>query len=100
MLYFYEENAMSKQIIVVVNQKGGVGKTTTAINVAADLASSDRTVLLVDFDPQGNTTSGLGFVKDGLDGGSYDVLCRDVPLAHTVQETRIPGLFVLPSSAD
>ena len=91
---------MSKQIIVVVNQKGGVGKTTTAINVAANLASESRSVLLVDFDPQGNTTSGLGFTKDGLDGGSYDVLCRGVSLAHAVQESRIPGLYVLPSNAD
>jgi chromosome partitioning protein len=91
---------MSKQIIVVVNQKGGVGKTTTAINVAANLASSNRSVLLVDFDPQGNTTSGLGFPKDDLTGSSYDVLCRGVPLAQAVQESRIPGLFILPSNAD
>lgn len=91
---------MSKQIIVVVNQKGGVGKTTTAINVAASLATSGSTVLLVDLDPQGNTTSGLGFSKDSLGGGCYDVLCRDVSLAQAVQESRIPGLFILPSNAD
>lgn len=91
---------MSKQIIVVVNQKGGVGKTTTAINVAASLASSNCSVLLVDFDPQGNTTSGLGFSKDSLGGGSYDVLCRGASLANAVQESRIPGLYILPSNAD
>lgn len=91
---------MSKQIIVVVNQKGGVGKTTTAINVAANLASENRSVLLVDFDPQGNTTSGLGFSKDNLGGGSYDILCRGVTLADAVQESRIPGLYILPSNAD
>jgi chromosome partitioning protein len=91
---------MSKQIIVVVNQKGGVGKTTTAVNVAANLASVNHTVLLIDFDPQGNTTSGLGFSKDNLGGSSYDVLCRDASLAEAVQESRIPGLFILPSNAD
>jgi chromosome partitioning protein len=91
---------MSKQIIVVVNQKGGVGKTTTAINVAANLASPSCSVLLVDFDPQGNTTSGLGLSKDSLGGSCYDVLCRDSSLAQVVQESRIPGLFILPSNAD
>lgn len=91
---------MSKQIIVVVNQKGGVGKTTTAINVAAQLATSERSVLLVDFDPQGNTTSGLGFSRDSLGGSTYDVLCRGVTLAQAVQQSRIDGLFVLPSTSD
>lgn len=91
---------MTKKIIAVVNQKGGVGKTTTAENVAAQLASPERPVLLIDLDPQGNTTSGLGLSKQGLAATTYEVLRRDVPLADAIHETRIPGLFILPTDTN
>lgn len=89
---------MSKTIIAVVNQKGGVGKTTTAENVAAQLAEPQQPVLLVDLDPQGNATSGLGLQKTDLEASTYEVLSQSVSLAEAVQETRIPGLFVLPAN--
>jgi chromosome partitioning protein len=90
---------MKQTIIAVVNQKGGVGKTTTAINVAAQLASGKQSVLLVDLDPQGNASSGLGLVKQkGLT--TYEVLCDAAPLATAVHETHVPGVYVLPANAN
>jgi len=91
---------MTQKIIAVVNQKGGVGKTTTAINVAAQLADSKTSVLLVDLDPQGNATSGLGLPKEKAGQTTYDVLCRGVSLANSVQETHVAQLFVMPANAD
>lgn len=88
------------QIIAVVNQKGGVGKTTTTINVAAQLANEGKQVLLVDLDPQGNATSGLGLAKEGAAQTSYDLLCEAAPLATAVQETHVAQLFVVPANAD
>ena len=91
---------MTKTIIAVVNQKGGVGKTTTAENVAAQLASPKQPILLVDLDPQGNATSGLGLPKADLKTSTYEVLCYDVKLKDAVQKTRIPGLSILPSNTN
>lgn len=88
------------QIIAVVNQKGGVGKTTTAINVAAQLADNRHKVLLVDLDPQGNATSGLGVAKDQAAQTSYDVLRGDAQLVSAVHETHVAQLFVLPTNAN
>lgn len=85
-------------IIAVINQKGGVGKTTTAVNVTAALASKSQSVLLVDLDPQGNATSGLGLDKENVTVTSYDVLLGQQPLAEGVLETRINGLYVLPAN--
>ncbi|HEY1835788.1 MAG TPA: ParA family protein [Candidatus Saccharimonadales bacterium] len=90
---------MTKKIIAVTNQKGGVGKTTTAISLAAQLATVERPALLIDLDPQGNATSGFGLPKDGLIT-SYEVLCENTPLADAVRETHVPGLFVLPANAN
>jgi chromosome partitioning protein len=84
----------------VVNQKGGVGKTTTAVNLAAYMADAGRHVLLVDTDPQGNATSGLGVVKAGLRGCVYDVLINDEPIEKVVVPTDIAGLDLVPATLD
>jgi chromosome partitioning protein len=84
--------------MAVVNQKGGVGKTTTAINVAAQLAGTHSSVLLVDLDPQGNATSGLAIPKESTPQTMYDVLCRGVQLTDIVQKTNVAQLFVLPAN--
>jgi chromosome partitioning protein len=89
---------MTQTIVAVVNQKGGVGKTTTTINVAAQLASEKKSVLLVDLDPQGNATSGLGISKEQAAKTTYDVLCEGASLADTVQETHVAQLWVLPAN--
>jgi chromosome partitioning protein len=86
------------RIIAVANQKGGVGKTTTAINLAAGLAEAGCRVLVVDLDPQGNASTGLG-VED-RDWTTYDLILDDAPLEAVVQETEIGGLFVVPATVD
>ncbi|MEO6486879.1 MAG: ParA family protein [Thermoanaerobaculia bacterium] len=87
------------RIIALANQKGGVGKTTTAINLGASLAACDRRVLLVDLDPQANATSGLGLPKNEAKS-MYPVLVDGLPLREIIQPTEIPTLFVAPSSVD
>lgn len=87
-----------RNIIAVLNQKGGVGKTTTAINMGAYLAKQGKSVLVVDFDPQGNATSGLGIDKS-LDSTMYDVLMHAIEPSSIVKATLIPHLFVLPANA-
>lgn len=86
-------------IIAILNQKGGVGKTTTSINLAAYLAKSGRRVLLVDADPQGNTTSGLGVDKQQLSNTLYDVLFSRAEVDSVIQKVGRDNLFLLPSNA-
>lgn len=88
------------KIIAFSNQKGGVGKTTTCVNMAAFLASKGYKVLLVDFDPQGNATSGLGFAKSDIKQSAYNVIIDEVPAAATALKTGIDNLDILPSSID
>ncbi len=85
--------------IAVVNQKGGVGKTTTAINVAAELAGERSSVLLVDLDPQGNATSGLAIPKESTTQTTYDVLLGRAQLVNVVQKTNVAHLSVLPANS-
>lgn len=88
------------RIICIANQKGGVGKTTTAVNLAASLAATERLTLLVDIDPQGNTTSGVGLDKTRLKRSVYDALVNEAELPGLVTDTGHPFLHILPSSAD
>lgn len=90
---------MAKNVIAVLNQKGGVGKTTTAINLGAYLAKAGHRVLIADADPQGNSTSGLGLDKQNLGSTLYDVLFSRAELNNTILKIN-PKLFVLPSNAN
>jgi chromosome partitioning protein len=87
------------KIVTLVNQKGGVGKTTTAINLGASLAACERSVLLVDLDPQANATSGLGLPKND-DKSIYPVLTDGMNIREVIKPTELPNLHVAPSSVD
>lgn len=86
------------KVISIINQKGGVGKTTSAINLAASLAVAERQTLLIDFDPQGNATSGLGIGPEAFAGKTiYEALVGQGTLEEAIRETELPGLFVVPA---
>lgn len=88
------------RIIAIANQKGGVGKTTTAINLGAALARMGRRVLLVDLDPQGNASTGLGLMRDDRPVTSYDMLLGDVAPDDAWRETAVEGLAIIPATTD
>lgn len=88
------------RIIAISNQKGGVGKTTSAVSLSAELAQRGRRVLLIDFDPQGSATSGLGVSVPEQGSDLFDVFFGRISLSDIIQPTQIPGLMVAPSSED
>ena len=86
------------KVIAIANQKGGVGKTTTSVNLSACLADLGKKVLLVDLDPQGNSTSGFGFDKTKIKQSVYDILVNDVPTDSVILKTQIENLMILPAT--
>ena len=88
------------RVLAITNQKGGVGKTTTAINLGAALAERGRRVLIVDLDPQGNASTGLGWTPDAAARTSYDLLLEDVAVAQVAVETSVEGLALVPATLD
>ena len=92
------EVAATSRIITIANQKGGVGKTTTAVNLAASLAAAERRTLLVDVDPQGNAGSALGIRRDDSEQSIYEVMLDGVPMAQAIRKTELKFLDLVPAS--
>jgi chromosome partitioning protein len=91
---------MSAITVAIANQKGGVGKSTTAINLGAGLAFQGERILLLDLDPQGNTTSGLGVDRSAIEYSTYDVLVEDVAVEDAIEPSSVRDLFVVPATIE
>jgi len=91
---------MATEVIAIANQKGGVGKTTTAINLATAMAAIDKRILIIDLDPQGNASTGLGVERDMREITSYDVLLGAAPLVDAILPSEVPGLELVASTVD
>lgn len=99
----YTENNRSNpdqapRVLAIINQKGGVGKSTTAVNLSAALGEAGKKVLVIDLDPQGNTTSGYGIEKEDLTTDIYDALLQDEPMGNTIVETVEENVYVVPAT--
>jgi|TARA_Y100000815_G_C13250759_1_gene465464 chromosome partitioning protein len=97
MLGMFRKNRRAR-VIAVANQKGGVGKTTTTINLGAAMAESDKRILVVDLDPQANATTGLGISNRGLQASIYEVIIQQTTVGEVICTTEVPNLEVVPSS--
>src|SRR6201993_2121234 len=93
-------NPAPPRVIAIANQKGGVGKTTTAINLGTALAAIGEQVLIIDLDPQGNASTGLGIDRKSRRRSTYDVLIGEATLRDAIQETAVPRLHIVPSTMD
>ena len=98
MIMFYGWGGVLVRVIAIANQKGGVGKTTTAVNLSSCLALLGARVLLIDVDPQGNSTSGLGIDKSTVKRCVYDCLVNDVPMDEAIVSTKVENLGLLPAT--
>ena len=96
----FESMAQRAHVLAVANQKGGVGKTTTAVNLAASLAAAEHRTLLLDFDPQGNASSGVGAHPRTIERSIYDVIAGRATLSEVIRPTEMPHLFVAPATQD